>query len=117
MMVMDALNANGFEVPHPVRSAYDRIAPMIRFFRHGDGTLALFNGGIESDARMIASLLARDEVRGQPFAYARHSGYQRMTASRTLTLDCGTAPPGGFSTEAHAGCLAFELSSVISALS
>jgi uncharacterized heparinase superfamily protein len=112
MMVMDALNANGFEVPHAIRSAYDRIAPMIRFFRHGDSALALFNGGTEADPRTVAGLLARDEVRGQPFAYARHSGYQRMTAGRTLlVLDCGSLPPGPFSTEAHAACLAFELSS------
>jgi uncharacterized heparinase superfamily protein len=111
VMVMDALAATGQSVPHALRSAHDRIAPMIRFFRHGDGALALFNGGGESDARMIAGLLARDEVRGQPFSYARHSGYHRLAAGRTLMLlDCGKPPPGAFSTGAHAGCLAFELS-------
>jgi uncharacterized heparinase superfamily protein len=111
-MVMDALTATSHEIPHEVRSAHDRIAPMIRFFRHGDGALALFNGGQEGDARMIAGLLARDEVRGQPFAFAPHSGYQRIAAGRTiLAMDCGAAPPGEFSTDAHAGCLAFELSS------
>ena len=111
-MVMDALGAGALEVPHPIRSAYDRVAPMIRFFRHGDGTLALFNGGRECDPRMIAGLLARDEVRGQPFAYARHSGYHRMTAGKTLALiDCGSVPAGAFSTHSHAGCLALELSS------
>ncbi len=74
VMVMDALGAGGLDVPHPIRSAHDRIAPAIRFFRHGDGALALFNGVTEADSRMIAGLLARDEVRGQPFAFARHSG-------------------------------------------
>lgn len=112
MMVMDSLAAGAIEVPHAIRSAYDRIAPMIRFFRHGDGALALFNGGVECDPRMIAGLLARDEVRGQPFAYARHSGYHRMTAGKTMLLvDCGAAPPGAFSVRAHAACLAVELSS------
>jgi len=112
VMVMDALGAGGIEVPHPVRSAHDRIAPAIRFFRHGDGALALFNGGREGDARTIAGLLARDEVRGQPFAFARHSGYQRLAAAKTLiVLDCGAVPPAAFSLEAHAGCLAFEFSS------
>jgi uncharacterized heparinase superfamily protein len=111
-MVMDSLGAGALEVPHPIRSAHDRVAPMIRFFRHGDGSLALFNGGTECDPRMIAALLARDEVRGQPFAYARHSGYHRMTAGKTLALiDCGGVPAGAFSIYAHAGCLAFELSS------
>jgi uncharacterized heparinase superfamily protein len=112
MMVMDSLASGGLEVPHAIRSAHDRIAPMIRFFRHGDGSLALFNGGTEGDPRTVAGLLARDEIRGQPFAYARHSAYQRMTAARTmLVLDCGPLPPSAFSTRAHAGCLAFELSS------
>ncbi len=111
VMVMDTLAATGRNVPQGLRSAHDRIAPMIRFFRHGDGALALFNGGGESDPRMIAGLLARDEVHGQPFSYARHSGYHRLAAQRTLVLmDCGAAPPGAFSNNAHAGCLAFELS-------
>jgi len=112
VMVMDALAAGSLEVPQPIRSAYDRIAPMIRFFRHGDGALALFNGGTECDPKMIAGLLARDEVRGQPFAYAPHSGYHRMTAGKTLALlDCGKVPPPPFSKSAHAACLALELSS------
>lgn len=111
MMVMDSLSAGGLELPHAIRGAYDRIAPTIRFFRHGDGALALFNGGTECDPRTVAGLLARDEVRGQPFAFARHSGYQRLTAGKTqLVLDCGTVPPGAFSREAHAACLAFEFS-------
>ncbi|HEY0107096.1 MAG TPA: heparinase II/III family protein [Rhizomicrobium sp.] len=111
MMVMDALGAGGLDVPHPIRSAHDRIAPAIRFFRHGDGALALFNGGTEGDSRTVAGLLARDEVHGQPFAFARHSGYQRLTAAKTLLiLDCGGVPEGAFSVDAHAGCLAFEMS-------
>lgn len=110
-MTMDALTATSQEIPNELRGAHDRIAPMIRFFRHGDGALALFHGGRECDTRMIAGLLARDEVRGQPFAFAPHSGYQRMTAGRTiLVMDCGTAPPGAYSIDAHSSCLAFELS-------
>jgi len=110
-MVMDALTAVAHEISHELRSAHDRMAPMIRFFRHGDGGLALFNGGRECDSRMIAGLLARDEVRGQPFAYAPHSGYQRIAAGRTLlVMDCGAPPPEVFSTDAHASCVAFELS-------
>lgn len=111
-MVMDSLSAGSVEIPHDIRGAYDRVAPMIRFFRHGDGSLAMFNGGTECDPKMIAALLARDEVRGQPFAYARHSGYHRITAGKTLALlDCGAVPPGAFSTRVHAGCLSLELSS------
>jgi uncharacterized heparinase superfamily protein len=111
VMVIDALTAVERPVPQPIRSAHDRMAPMLRFFRHGDGALALFNGGTEGDARMIAALLARDEVRGQPFAHAPHSGYQRMAAARTLVvLDCGKAATGVHANTAHAGCLSFEFS-------
>ena len=111
VMVMDALAATNHAVPQGLRSAHDRMAPMLRFFRHGDGALALFNGGTEGDARMISALLSRDDVKGLPFAYARHSAYQRMASARTLVLlDCGGPPPPAFSANAHAGCLAFELS-------
>jgi uncharacterized heparinase superfamily protein len=112
VMVIDALTATECAVPAGIRSAHDRMAPMLRFFRHGDGGLALFNGGSECDARVVESLLARDEVRGQPFLHAPHSGYQRLTAGKTLALmDCGVPPAGAFSTHAHAGCLSFEFSS------
>lgn len=112
VMVMEGLSALGEEPPHLLRNAHDRMAPMLRFFLHGDGALALFNGGAEGDARMIASLLARDAIRGQPFHHARHSAYQRLTAARTLCLlDCGKTPPGAFAIQAHAGAGAFELSS------
>ncbi|HUO93536.1 MAG TPA: heparinase II/III family protein [Rhizomicrobium sp.] len=111
VMVMDALSAVGYRIPQTIISAHDRMAPMIRFFRHGDGALALFNGGKEGSARTIAGLLARDEVRGQPFVFAPHSAYQRLVAGRSLALmDVGLTPEGRFSNDAHAGCLAFEFS-------
>ncbi len=112
IMVMEALSAVNEEPPHGLRNAHDRMAPMLRFFRHADGALALFNGGAEGDPRMIAGLLARDDIRGQPFHHARHSAYQRLTAGRTLCLlDCGKTPDGAFALLAHAGAGAFELSS------
>ncbi|HEY8699251.1 MAG TPA: heparinase II/III family protein [Rhizomicrobium sp.] len=111
VMVMDALAAIDQPVPAALRSAHDRMAPMLRFFRLGDGTLALFNGGGEGDAKMIEALLARDEVRGQPFGFAPHSAFHRLAAGRSLVvMDCGRPPDGAFSTEAHAGCLSFEMS-------
>lgn len=109
IMVLEALGYCGYPVPIGVRGALDRMSPMVRFFRHGDGGLALFNSGGESSPRMIQTLLQRDDVKGQPFGYARHSGYHRMSANRTMVLlDCGTPPPGAYSATAHAGCLAFE---------
>jgi uncharacterized heparinase superfamily protein len=109
--VSEALDATAATTPASLRSARDRMAPMLRFFRLGDGALAMFNGGREGDSKSIAALLARDDVRGQPFAFAPHSGYQRLVAGRTLlVMDCGTPPVGAFSVTAHAGCLSFEFS-------
>ena len=109
--VTDALDVSNLVTPLPLRTARDRMAPMLRFFRMGDGALTMFNGGQEGEAKPIANLLARDEVRGQPFAHAPDSGYQRLTAGRTLlVLDCGPPPSGAFSKTAHAGCLGFEFS-------
>ena len=81
VMVMDALTAIDHPMPGTILSAHDRMAPMLRFFRHGDGALALFNGGHECDRRMIAGLLARDDVRGTPFGLCARtrnfSGWRR----------------------------------------
>ena len=60
---------------------------------------------------MIAGLLARDDVRGQPFHHARHSGYQRLAAGRSLAA-CWIAArrrTGAFALDAHAGCLALRI--------
>jgi len=110
-IVEDALQSADTPLTPELREARDRMAPMLRFFRLGDGALAMFNGGREHDAKAIANLLARDEVRGQPFAFAPESGYQRLTAGRTvLVMDCGVPPAGAFASAAHAGCLSFEFS-------
>ena len=113
VMALDALPAMTAPVPAWLRSAHDRIGPMLRFFRLGDGGLALFNGGGEGDARMIAAPLARDEVKGQPSSRMRRTrAISVCRPGRLLAIiDCGAPPPGPFSTRAHAGCLAFELSS------
>lgn len=111
-MVQQALEATNKRVPDQLRAARDRMAPMIRFFRLGDGGLAAFNGGNECDAREVSALLASDDAKGMPFGHARYSAYQRMAAGRSFVLmDTGIAPPGAFSAHAHAGCLSFEMSS------
>ena len=110
-MVLETLTYAHREPPHSLRNAHDRMTPMLRFFRHGDGALALFNDGLESDPAMITELLARDQVRGALFSHARHSGYHRLAAGRALVLmDCGKVPEGDFARDAHAGFGAIEFS-------
>jgi len=86
--------------------------PMLRFFRHGDGNFAHFNGMGVTQPDLLATVLAYDDARGAPLSAAPHSGYQRVeTAGAVLLMDTGKPPPIAYSQEAHAGCLSFELSS------
>jgi uncharacterized heparinase superfamily protein len=97
--------------PAALLNAVDRMMPMLRFFRHGDGSFALFNGMGPTPTDLLTTILAYDDARGTPVANAPHSGYQRVEANGTVVLmDTGTPPPLAVSTEAHAGCLSFELS-------
>jgi uncharacterized heparinase superfamily protein len=100
-------------VPPPaLNNAIDRMMPMLRFFRHGDGEFGLFNGMGPTARERLLIVFGYDDARGAPVANAPHSGYQRMQAEDVVVLmDTGTPPPIGLSHEAHAGCLAFELSS------
>jgi uncharacterized heparinase superfamily protein len=105
------LRAAREEVPESVTGAIDRMAPMLRFFRHGDGGLALFNDSTESRDWLIDMVLTQADARGKPLSSAPHSGFERAAAHRTLVLmDAGAPPPPGLDARAHAGALAFELS-------
>lgn len=111
LSLRDALTSRRIEVPKPVRDAIDRMTPMLRFFRHGDGKLALFNGATEGPDGAVDAALERDDTKGRPFGFAPHSGYQRLAAGpASLIADTGLAPPGPHSHQAHAGCLSFEMS-------
>ena len=98
--------------PPQLNNAIDRMMPMLRFFRHGDGNFAQFNGMGPTQPDLIATILAYDDARGTPLSNAPHSGYQRVEANDLMVLmETGQPPPLAMSQEAHAGCLSFELSS------
>ena len=104
-----AFTSRNVAPPAQLLNAIDRMMPMLRFFRHDDGNFALFNGMGPTAADLIATILAYDDVRGEPVSNAPHSGYQRLKVNNLLVLmDTGKPPPMAVSQEAHAGCLAFE---------
>ena len=106
-----AFTARNVTPPPALLNAIDRMMPMLRYFRHGDGNFAHFNGMGPTPPDLLATLLAYDDVRGTPVASAPHSGYERVEAKDLLVLmDAGPPPPIGVSQEAHAGCLSFEVS-------
>jgi uncharacterized heparinase superfamily protein len=104
-------SARQLQSPQALNNAIDRTMPMLRFFRHGDGNFAQFNGMGPTPVDLLATVLAYDDARGTPVSNAPHSGYQRIEAGQTaLLMDTGRPPPVVLSQEAHAGCLSFELS-------
>ncbi len=103
--------ARNIAPPPALLNAIDRMMPMLRFFRHGDGSFALFNGMSSAPSDILATLLAYDDTRGVPMSNMPHTGYQRLDAgAMTVIMDTGAPPPPSVSQEAHAGCLSFELS-------
>jgi len=104
--------ARNIAPPAALLNAIDRMMPMVRFFRHGDGSIALFNGMSGTPSDLLATLLAYDDTHGTPMASMPHTGFQRLDAGpTTVIMDTGAPPPPGVSHDAHAGCLSFELSS------
>lgn len=98
--------------PAELIAATNRMLPMIRFLRLGDGYMARFNGMGATLPDALATVLAYDESYAQPSGQARESGYARMANGSSIVLiDAGTPPPIDLSSQAHAGCLSFEISS------
>ena len=95
--------------PAELEATIERMAPMLRFFRHGDGGLALFNGTQEGDRALIDLVLARSGSGGPAPREAPYSGFQRLASGGTyLIVDAGSPPPRGLDLDAHAGTLSFE---------
>src|SRR3954451_22370646 len=105
------LRAATLDVPAALTQTIEAMAPMLRFFRHGDRGLALFNNAVEEDPVLVDLDLTRSESRGHAPPQAPDSGFQRLTAGQTLVIaDTGKPPPSPFDGVAHAGMLSFELS-------
>ena len=89
----------------------DRMMPMLRFFRMGDGSFARFNGLGKTPADLW-----------RPCSPMTTSAAHRSPTPRTAAISASRRPApsfswipaarrrSGYSVEAHAGCLAFEMS-------
>jgi uncharacterized heparinase superfamily protein len=98
-------------VPQDIVRAIDRMYPALRFFRHGDGHLAMFHGAGGNSTDLAAAILRHDQSGAKPMTHAPHSGYQRLSQGATVVIaDTGLPPSGINADNAHASCLAFELS-------
>jgi len=98
-------------VPATIGGAIRAMAPIVRLLQHGDGGLALFNGGAEERAGYVELVLAAAGDRLQPLAQAPQTGFQRMAAGKLVAIvDSGRPPPPGFDAAAHAGSASLEVS-------
>ena len=107
-----ALIARGLVPSETLMNSIDRMMPMLRFFRHGDGAFAHFNGVAASASGLVATVISYDETLGTP-GPERH--LFRLRAHRGRRFRCSSSipaapPPIAYSSEAHAGTLSFEFS-------
>jgi uncharacterized heparinase superfamily protein len=99
------------EPPGALQDAIERMAPVLRLFRHGDRRLALFNDSLEEDGVMIDLVLTGSEAKARAPTHVPDTGFERLQAGKTLVLvDTGKPSPPGFDDHAHAGALSFEMS-------
>jgi uncharacterized heparinase superfamily protein len=105
-----AFASRSLEPPEEMTNAIDRMLPLLRLLRQGDGSLSHFNGMGRTAADQLATLLMY--ARGQAMRRAPRSGYERLEAEKTVVVaEAGPAPPVEDAADAHAGCLSFEMSS------
>jgi uncharacterized heparinase superfamily protein len=99
------------QTPKAIMSALDRMIPMLRMMRHGDGSVALFNGMGATRADLVAAILAQDDIMPAPPLQATHAGYQRAEAADSVLLvDAGAPPPPPLAHRMHAAPASFEFS-------
>lgn len=98
-------------LPESIGMALGAMIPALKFFRHGDGGLALFHGGVEETPVLIDAVLTQASTRGRVLRRLTETGYERLHAGRSLLLvDAGPPPPRTFGADGHAGLHSFEFS-------
>lgn len=104
-----AFRAAEVEVPEVLQASITAMVPVVKFFRHGDGGLALFHGSTEETALLIDAVLTQAEVKSRVLRRLPDMGYERLTAGRSwLLADCAAPPARCIDMSGHAGLLAFE---------
>ncbi len=84
--VIKAIETRGFQPPGFLRHTVLRTNAMAAFFRCADGRLAVFNGGYEDDGCAVLAIHKAVNPEVAPASFARHSGYHKLLAGRTMVI-------------------------------
>ena len=103
-----AIAARGGQPPGFLRHMVMRASAMAIFFRCGDGRLAVFNGGYEDDGRAVLAVQKAIDADAAPVDFARHSGYHRLAAARSLLIVDAASDAGDRNRFKSAGSLQFS---------
>ena len=106
-----ALEEAKVEIPAALNAALERMVPMLRFFVHGDGGLAVFHGVEDTAPGRVRAVLEVDRVEGRPLVHAVHSGYGRLVQGPCVVIaDVGRPAAPGANVRTASSPLAFEFS-------
>ena len=109
------LALTGHSLPDQLISTIGNLASALKLLTHPDGGLALFNDSTEDEPDAVTLTLMRADAAGgveaRDLVQLPHTGFQRMTAGKSVLIsDTGAPPPHGLDGHAHAGTLSFEFS-------
>lgn len=107
MTVVKAVEARGFQAPGFLKHSMARAGAMAAFFRCADGKLAVFNGGYEDDSKAVLAIEKSLDGADVRTGFARHSGYHRLSAGRSLLI-CDTGADSGEQQFKGAGAFHFS---------
>ena len=106
-----AIRQAGYPAITKIQHGLDRAVPALRFFRHGDGSFALFNNCQQSTAEKIKNTVMQASSRARTLNSLPHTGYERVSMGRSLLLaDVGKPPSWPYDQTAHIAPLSFEFS-------
>jgi uncharacterized heparinase superfamily protein len=97
--------------PTPLLRAIERLVPSMKAAVMGDGGFGAWHGGGAMPAARIERALAVAGLMTRPLRAGNDSGYQRLSAGKSIiVVDAGPPPVARVAGRAHTGTLAFEFS-------
>lgn len=97
--------------PPQLNTILELLVPPLLTLQHGDGGLGSWQGAGAITADRVAALIKASGVRTRPLRDARHWGYQRISAGKSvLQFDAAPPPLARHARDGCASTLAFELS-------